>query len=171
MKVLIADDCAPMRKMIRSMLDDLAGEIFEAENGQAAIEAYSLHKPDWVTLDLAMQPVDGLAAAWELKSRDPLARIIIVTNHDTEAFRQAARLAGASKYVLKDDLSKVRDLIAAPCAPPYKAAAAAWRVCARSTPATKYHHNQRGAADAAAPSCAILTSEQTSPKHSTTSLL
>jgi two-component system invasion response regulator UvrY len=110
-KVLIVDDCAPMRQAIRSIVEDLVGEVFEAEDGGMAITAYLKHKPDWVTMDLSMSPVDGLAAVREIRSRDARARILIVTVHNTKAFREAARLAGASGYVLKDDLGKIRDEI------------------------------------------------------------
>ena len=110
MKILIVDDCAQMRKAIRSMLEDLAGEIFEAADGRAAVEAYFLRKPDWVTLDIAM-PVDGFTAVQEIKSKDPLARVLIVTAYDINAFRTAARLAGACGYILKDDLSQIRNFV------------------------------------------------------------
>jgi len=109
---LIADDDIRMRKAIRLMVQDLAREIFEAADGRTAIEIYFCKKPDWVTLDLAMSPVDGLAALREIMARDPKARIIIVTAYDTPAFREAAGRAGACAYVLKEDLSKIRDAIA-----------------------------------------------------------
>jgi two-component system, NarL family, invasion response regulator UvrY len=110
-KVLIVDDCAQMRQAIRSTVEDLAEEILEAEDGGKAIAAYLQHKPDWVTMDLSMRPVDGLTAVREIRSRDARARILIVTVHNTKAFREAAWLAGASGYVLKDDLGKIRDEI------------------------------------------------------------
>jgi len=115
-KGLIADDDARMRKAIRSMVEDLAQEIFEASDGRAAIEVYQRHKPGWVTLDLAMSPVDGWTALQEIMASDPKACVVIVTAHDTNAFRQAARFAGARGYVLKDDLSRIRDVIAPPSA-------------------------------------------------------
>ena len=110
-KVLIVDDCAQMRQAIRLTVQDLAREILEAEDGGTAIAAYLQHKPDWVTMDLSMSPVDGLTAVRAIRSRDSHARILIVTVHNIKAFREAARLAGASGYVLKDDLGKIRDEI------------------------------------------------------------
>jgi CheY-like chemotaxis protein len=115
---LIADDDARMRKVIRSVVQDLAREICEAGDGREAVEAFRRHKPSWVTLDLAMRPVDGWTALREIRANDPLARVIIVTAHDTTAFREAARLAGACAYILKDDLSKIRDAITAASAHP-----------------------------------------------------
>jgi DNA-binding NarL/FixJ family response regulator len=110
-KVLIVDDCARMREAIRSVVQDLAEQIVEAEDGGAAIAAYDLHKPDWVTMDVTMRPVDGLTATQRIKARHPLARILIVTVHNTNPFREAARMAGATGYILKDDLRKIRDVI------------------------------------------------------------
>jgi len=117
-KVLIVDDCAQMRQAIRSTVEDLAEDFVEADGGAAAVRAYLQHKPDWVTLDLAMRPVDGLSALWEIKSRDPQARVLVLTSHDTNAFRQAATLAGASDYILKDDLEKIREVIVPASATP-----------------------------------------------------
>lgn len=77
-----------------------------------------MHKPDWATMDLAMFPVDGLPALREIKARDPLARAFIVTVHDAKVFQEAAWLAGASGYVLKDDISKIRDVIVPPAIQP-----------------------------------------------------
>jgi DNA-binding NarL/FixJ family response regulator len=110
-KGLIADDDARMRQIIRALILDLALEIFEAADGRTALDTYLLHNPDWVTLDLDMVPVDGLIALRGIKTHDPLARIVIVTAHDTKAFREAAAQGGAIGYVLKDDLSKIREVL------------------------------------------------------------
>lgn len=92
-------------------MQDFAVEICEAADGKAAVELYLSQKPDWVTLDIAMGPMSGLSAAHKIRTGDPKARIVIVTAHDNEVFRDAARQAGVSGYVLKDDLSKIREVI------------------------------------------------------------
>jgi len=94
------------------MVEDLAGEILEAEDGATAIAAYLQHKPDWVMMDLSMRPVDGLTGLRQIKRINPAALVMIVTAYDTAAFREAARMGGAAAYILKDDLSKIRDVIA-----------------------------------------------------------
>jgi len=101
-KGLIADDDARMRSVIRALVLDLAQEIFEAANGRAAPEACFLNHPDWVTLELDMHAVDGLTALRPISAHDPLARIVIVTAHNTKAFREAARKAGTLVCVLRD---------------------------------------------------------------------
>jgi two-component system, chemotaxis family, chemotaxis protein CheY len=110
-KVLIVDDCARMRQEIRATVDDLVEEFIEAADGGAAIASYLLHKPDWVTMDIAMSPMDGLTAAREIKTRDPLARILVVTAYDTSGFRAAAQASGACAYIRKDNLDSIRNAI------------------------------------------------------------
>jgi two-component system chemotaxis response regulator CheY len=111
-KVLIADDSAAVREAIRLTVQDVAGEIIEASDGGEAVNAYAAHRPAWVTLDLAMEPVDGFTAMRQIKTQDPAARIIVVTGYDIESFREAAKSRGASNYVLKEHLWKIRELIA-----------------------------------------------------------
>ena len=75
--------------------------------------AYIVHQPDFVLMDFAMAEVDGITATRMITEVDPAARIIIVTNYDGADLREAARLAGACGYVLKEDLFEVRRLLEA----------------------------------------------------------
>ena len=58
--ILIADDNANARRMIRSLLEEIDTVVIECSDGGAAIEAYDRLLPDWVLMDINMQPVDGL---------------------------------------------------------------------------------------------------------------
>lgn len=109
--ILIADDNEMVRSLLRSMLEDLDGEIIEASSGQEAIEAYGSHQPDVVLMDLNMNPVDGLTATQAILENHPDARIIIVTQHQDERTRDLSLSVGASGFVGKDDLTQVRDLL------------------------------------------------------------
>ena len=60
--ILIADDNTEVRRILRSMLEDIDPDIIECANGHDAIENYCLHEPDVVLMDLNMTPVDGLTA-------------------------------------------------------------------------------------------------------------
>jgi DNA-binding NarL/FixJ family response regulator len=55
-------------------------------------------------MDIAMETLDGLAATRALVAMDAAARVVILTNFDGADLRAAARAAGASGYVLKDNL-------------------------------------------------------------------
>lgn len=112
--LLIVDDSALMRRLIRSVTCDLAEEVYECGDGREAVAAYARHRPDWVLIDIRMKDVDGLSATREITASYPEARIMIVTADDDEELRGAARRAGAGGYVVKEDLREVRRLLGAP---------------------------------------------------------
>ena len=104
MKVLIVDDNASVRRLIRSVLPALASEIYECANGADALIAYQAHSPDVVLMDIRMNEMDGIQATERIKAADQGARILIVTDYDDEELRRAAMRAGACGYVLKYNL-------------------------------------------------------------------
>jgi len=63
-------------------------------------------------MDLAMQRVNGLDATREIVSVYPDAKIAIVTNHDDTDIRLAATNAGASAYIIKENLTDLCRLFA-----------------------------------------------------------
>ena len=65
-------------------------------------------RPDWVLMDIRMKEVDGLAAAQQITTAWPGARVVIVTSYNDASLRDAARQAGACGYVLKDNLLEIR---------------------------------------------------------------
>jgi two-component system response regulator DegU len=108
MKVLIVEDNAVMREMIKRMVGDLADEISECEDGNQALAAYEAGCPDWVLMDIEMPGMDGITATRSLIKTHPEARVIIVTDYGDKPLRAAARAVGARGYVLKENLIEVR---------------------------------------------------------------
>lgn len=102
-RVLLADDHVPTRDDIRRALE--ADESFvvcaEAGDAAAAIEGAVQEVPDVCILDVRM-PGGGVAAAWEISTRLPQTRIVMLTvsRDDTDLF--ASLRAGAAGYLLKD---------------------------------------------------------------------
>jgi len=113
MKLLIVDDNAPMRELIKRMLGDLADEISECEDGDQALAVYAAERPDWVLMDIEMKRMNGIAATRRLLAAFPEARVVVVTNYSDQPLREAARKAGACGYVLKENLMEVRLLLQA----------------------------------------------------------
>jgi CheY-like chemotaxis protein len=102
--ILIIEDNAEVRRLIRSEVGALAEQFYEGSDGSQAVALYRRHQPEWVLMDLEMKEMDGLAATRRLKAAFPQANICIVTNYDDEFLREEARNAGVSAYVLKENL-------------------------------------------------------------------
>ena len=111
MIILIVEDNAAIRQLIKRTIGPLATRIYECEDGADALNAYSEFCPDLVFMDLRMPRMDGLAATRQITRRFPDARIVIVTDYNVEEFRTAASAAGAIGYALKDDLAELRAFI------------------------------------------------------------
>ena len=114
MSLLIVEDNAKMRRMMKSLVADLASAVHECSDGAQALAAYAAQRPDWVLMDIAMKELDGIGATRAIKAAFPEARIIIVSSYDGADLRQAAQEAGACGYVLKENLLELRRWLQAP---------------------------------------------------------
>ncbi len=110
--LLIVEDSGPMRRMIRGLVEDLVDAVHECEGGADALAACREHRPEWVLMDIQMEPVDGLAATRQIKAAFPDTKVVMVTNYGDRQMREAASDAGASDYVLKENLLDVRRILA-----------------------------------------------------------
>lgn len=101
-KVLIVDDTAFMRKLLKNILFgagfDIAGE---AENGTQAVELYKQLKPDIVTMDVVMPEMTGIDALKHIKSFDKDAKIVMCTAIGQEKIVKTAIKLGARGYIIK----------------------------------------------------------------------
>jgi CheY-like chemotaxis protein len=111
MKLLIVEDNYQMRRLIRSFVGDLADAVFECVDGSEALEAYRVHRPDWVLMDIEMKNVDGITATRQIKTAFPHARIVMVTEYDDSGLRDESVRAGASHYVIKERLWDLIDVL------------------------------------------------------------
>lgn len=102
--VLIVDDHALLRTGVANIINqepDLH-VIAEAANGVEGIVAFERHHPDVTLLDLRMPVMEGVEAVRQIRARDPLAKVIILTTYDADEDIARALSAGAKAYVLKD---------------------------------------------------------------------
>ncbi len=114
LKLLIVEDNPAMRCLIKSIISDLAREVIELGDADAALAAYAECRPDWVLMDVRMKRTDGIVATRQIKSAFPDARIVIVTGYDDPKLWRAARNAGACEFVTKENLLDLRRILSSP---------------------------------------------------------
>lgn len=111
MMLLIVDDNKQVRRMLRNLVEDLDTEFCECEDGKQALSIYHKIQPDWVLMDVHMKEMDGLTATRQIKTAYPKAKVIILTNYADDKTCQAAKDAGASAFVPKENLYELREII------------------------------------------------------------
>jgi len=104
-RILIADDQEEMVETIAQALGNEFDIVGTADNGKRAIELATQLFPDILILDISMPLVNGIEAAWRLKSIASPTEIIFVTVHTDPDFVEAARSAGALGYVWKESVA------------------------------------------------------------------
>jgi DNA-binding NarL/FixJ family response regulator len=104
LRILIADDQRLVRAGFSRLIDAEADfeTVAEAADGQEAIDAALLHRPDVVLMDVRMPRVDGIRATKSIVRTLPSARVLILTTYDLDEYVFEALRAGASGFLLKD---------------------------------------------------------------------
>jgi two-component system, OmpR family, phosphate regulon response regulator PhoB len=117
-KVLIADDQPNMRALVRLTLETGRFEIFEAGDGDVALEVARREHPDLVFLDWTMPGMPGVEVCRALRDDPATAdmRIVMLTARSQSEDRETAQAMGADDYITKPFspiqlLEKVRDVL------------------------------------------------------------
>jgi len=100
--VLIVDDSAFMRRLIKKIVTKNGYEVVgEANNGRLGVEKYKELKPDFVTMDLVMDEMNGLDALKLILEADPDANVIMVSSMGQDVIVRDAIVIGAKNFLLK----------------------------------------------------------------------
>jgi len=101
-KILIVDDAAFMRMMIKDILTKNGYEVAgEAENGVVAVNKYGELQPDLVLMDITMPEKDGIQALKEIKAADAGAKVIMCSAMGQQAMVIEAIQSGARDFIVK----------------------------------------------------------------------
>ena len=112
-KVLIVDDEQKFVDYLRKRLENRELIVSTAYSGEQALEALKDNPQDVVVLDVLMPGMDGIATLREIKAREPLTEVIMLTGHASVESAIDGMKLGAYDYLMKpcetDDLvDKIR---------------------------------------------------------------
>jgi two-component system cell cycle response regulator DivK len=117
-RILVVEDQADNRRILRDMLSNAGYELIEAESGEEALMAVEAQRPDLILMDIQLPVMDGYEATRRIKSNPTLkgVPIIAVTSYALSGDEGKARAAGCNAYVTKPFspralLAKVREFL------------------------------------------------------------
>jgi len=101
-RVLVADDAAFMRQMIREIIEPEGFEVVgEATDGLEVVETFQKLHPDLVMLDIVMPKCSGIDALRRILAADRSARVVMCSALGQESLVQEALQAGARGFIVK----------------------------------------------------------------------
>jgi adenylate cyclase len=100
-KILLVDDEPSTLQLVRKILQADGHKVYEAIDGMQAIEVFEATQPDLVLLDVVIPKIDGLGVLQEIRRRDRLAGVIMVSALTSEQLAVKSMLSGADDYISK----------------------------------------------------------------------
>jgi DNA-binding response OmpR family regulator len=103
-RVLVVDDHAPTRVLIRAILEADSGQydVVEAASGVECLKAHANKGPfDLILLDVIMPDMDGFEICRSLRGVDDKVPIVFVTSKSELKDHSAGRAAGGDSYIVK----------------------------------------------------------------------
>jgi len=100
-KILIVDDAAFMRMMVKDILTKNGYEVVEAEDGNDGLAKFKEHRPALVIMDIVMPNMDGIDALKQIKKVDGGAKIIMLSAMSVPSHIADSLIAGAVDFVAK----------------------------------------------------------------------
>ena len=99
--ILVTDDDADLRRVLRRTLDALGFEVAESSNGEQALKQVEAQQFQAILLDVNMPGAGGIVTCREMRRKHPQLQILMLTVRDREADKIEALDAGADDYITK----------------------------------------------------------------------
>jgi two-component system, chemotaxis family, chemotaxis protein CheY len=99
--ILIVDDDAFVRAVLRDVLEGRGHALLEAGDGREALDVLGERSPQLVLLDLFMPRLSGMEALALMRERWPSARVLVISSLESERLVAEALEAGAAGYITK----------------------------------------------------------------------
>lgn len=118
-RILIIDDEAQFRSLVRSLLERYGYEVLEAEDGEKGIQVFQKQSADLIITDIVMPNKEGLETIMELKKNHPGVKIIAVSGGGRigpESYLRLAERFGAARvftkpFDLQDFLQAIKEIL------------------------------------------------------------
>jgi len=114
LKVLLVEDVEDTRLFMRLELEQHGFIVFEAEDGEKAVDMAELESPDVILMDLTLPVMDGFTAAKQIRQNQRMKDVLIiaVTAHQETDFRSGAKDSGFDAYLTKPiEMNWLKELI------------------------------------------------------------
>jgi CheY-like chemotaxis protein len=99
--ILIIDDAAFSRRMLRKYIEAEGYTVLEATNGKEAIEMVQEHQPDCILTDLLMPEMDGFQLIQALRAKNCEIPVAVISADIQDTSRQRAGDLGAVEFLNK----------------------------------------------------------------------
>jgi two-component system, cell cycle response regulator DivK len=102
-RILIVEDQADNRRILRDLFANAGYELIEAESGEEALSALATSRPDLILMDIQLPVMDGYEATRRIRSNPELNSIpiIAVTSYALAGDEAKALATGCNAYVSK----------------------------------------------------------------------
>ncbi len=104
-KVLIVDDLKERREELKLILNSITVNIYEADNGAAAVISADEFKPDIIFMDIKMPSMDGITACKKIMEKSPIPIIFLTAGADDveyyDKYMEELKESGAFSYIVK----------------------------------------------------------------------
>ena len=106
--VLLVDDHPIVRQGLTQLINQEADMAVcaQAEDGESALHAIAMYRPDIVLLDISLNGPDGLAVLKEIRMANSTLPVLVLSMHDESLYAERALRAGANGYIMKQEATE-----------------------------------------------------------------